>query len=236
MPLRSSRLSQQQPSATSVIKVVLAGDAGVGKTLLAHQLANPERAADHAAAAERESTVGVDFFSVPVTTRDGLRVTVQLWDTAGQERYRAMSRTTFRGAHAVVVMYDVTDGPSFNSVSNWVDGAREIAPGATVAIVGNKTDLEHMRSVPHGFGASLAERLSHAPSGTAVRHFEISSFTRDQLDAFVCEAVSDAADALVANAAEQAQTRARADSDARKRAEAKKLTTVAKPAPPSRCC
>uniref|UniRef100_A0A7S1MI77 Uncharacterized protein n=1 Tax=Neobodo designis TaxID=312471 RepID=A0A7S1MI77_NEODS len=193
-----------QPNAANVIKLVLAGDAGVGKTLLARQLASAESGAVDEPV---ESTVGVDFFTIDVTTRDGLRVAVQLWDTAGQERFRAISKTTFRGAHAVVVLYDVTDVASFNNVADWVATVNAIAPRATIAVVGNKTDLEHLRAVPHGYGAALAERLS-VDAGDCVtapiRHFEISSYTRHRLDAFVCETVSDAADALLARATEAA--------------------------------
>lgn len=87
-------------------------------------------------------------------------VKLQLWDTAGQERFRTITRSYYRNAHGVILVYDVTDQRSFESVRSWIHDvdrfAREDVPKL---LVGNKTDLEEERVVPTKEGQALADSL-----------------------------------------------------------------------------
>ncbi len=64
------------------------------------------------------TTIGIDFKSRTVEL-DGKRVKLQIWDTAGQERFRTITSSYYRGAHGIIVVYDVTDLESFNNVKQW---------------------------------------------------------------------------------------------------------------------
>jgi small GTP-binding protein len=116
-------------------KVVLLGESQVGKTsIISRQLQNrapdvqPETIACHCSE-----------IAVMVGTRE---VILQVWDTAGQEMYRALVPVYLRGARAALLVYDVADRISFDSLPRWCDALLQVAPSAvSVFIVGNKIDL-----------------------------------------------------------------------------------------------
>jgi small GTP-binding protein len=135
------------------IKVLLLGDALVGKTSLLRRFTADSFADD------TKATIGVDFVGHK-SIIDGVFVDAQLWDTAGEERYRALSGITYRGAHAALVVYDVTSRESFDHAAEWTATVRQLAcEGCVVALVGNKTDLTHIRTVSCLEGETLRAEL-----------------------------------------------------------------------------
>ncbi len=89
-------------------------------------------------------------------------VKLQIWDTAGQERFRTLTSSYYRGAHGIIIVYDVTDRDSFDNVRQWMHEIERFAnPGVCKILVGNKCDMEEIRKVTTDEGAELA------------RHFEI---------------------------------------------------------------
>lgn len=96
-----------------------------------------------------QSTIGVDF-KVKHMTMSGKRVKLTIWDTAGQERFRTLTSSYYRGAHGVVLVYDVTRTDSFENLEQWLKEVQLYSPnnGESVIklLVGNKIDLE--RKVP----------------------------------------------------------------------------------------
>ena len=96
-----------------------------------------------------QSTIGVDF-KVKHMTLSGKRVKLTIWDTAGQERFRTLTSSYYRGAHGVVLVYDVTRTDSFENLEQWLKEVQLYSPnnGDSVIklLVGNKIDLE--RKVP----------------------------------------------------------------------------------------
>ena len=87
-------------------------------------------------------------------------VKLQLWDTAGQERFRTVTSTYYRGAQGIVVIFDVTERRSFESVRAWMEDVEKWAsPGTEKILVGNKTDLHESRKVTTEEGEQLAEEL-----------------------------------------------------------------------------
>lgn len=129
------------------IKVLLIGDSGVGKSSLL--LSFTTGSFDENISA----TIGIDFKVkkvdvVDAHTGDKARVNLQLWDTAGQERFRTLTSSYYRGAQAVVLVYDVNEPQTFNGLRKWLDEANSYcrrddteSNGVVFLLIGNKTDL-----------------------------------------------------------------------------------------------
>jgi hypothetical protein len=79
---------------------------------------------------------------------DGKTVKLQIWDTAGQERFRTITSSYYRGAHGIIVVYDITDLESFNNVKQWLHEIdRYASENVNKLMVGNKSDLTSKRAV-----------------------------------------------------------------------------------------
>lgn len=130
-------------------KIVMLGDSGVGKTSLVAKLTNPDRPMNH----EISATMGIEFDTQMLDTEHG-KVKAQIWDTAGQERFaRVLLPTYFRKAKGVILVYDITNAKSFESLSErWMTQLNDHASSDDLAklLVGNKSDLEASREVPKG--------------------------------------------------------------------------------------
>ncbi|CAI9764533.1 unnamed protein product [Fraxinus pennsylvanica] len=135
-----------------LFKIVLIGDSGVGKTNLLSRFTRNEFCL------ESKSTIGVEFATRTLQV-EGRTVKAQLWDTAGQERYRAITSAYYRGALGAVLVYDVTKPTSFENVSRWLKELRDHADSnIVIMLIGNKTDLKHLRAVATEDAQSFAEK------------------------------------------------------------------------------
>lgn len=118
--VHSSTMNQEQKWQKDTIdqnfdymfKILIIGNSSVGKTSFLF------RYADDSFTSAFVSTVGIDF-KVKTVFRQDKRVKLQIWDTAGQERYRTITTAYYRGAMGFILMYDVTNEESFNSVQDW---------------------------------------------------------------------------------------------------------------------
>lgn len=118
-----------------LFKLLLIGDSSVGKSCLLL------RFADDAYVDTYISTIGVDF-KIRTVELDGKSVKLQIWDTAGQERFRTITSSYYRGAHGIIIVYDVTDMESFNNVKQWLSEIDRYASDSVCKLlVGNKCDL-----------------------------------------------------------------------------------------------
>lgn len=135
-----------------LFKLVLIGDSGVGKTNLASRFAHNEFHGDS------KATIGVEFRSKTLEI-DNKEIKAQIWDTSGQERYRAVTSVYYRGAVGALLVYDISRRSSFDNISQWLREVRSQGDSnLVVMLVGNKTDLAHLRAVPTSAGLELAER------------------------------------------------------------------------------
>ena len=118
-------------------KLVLLGDSGVGKSSLALRYCQGRFSPFH------EVTIGAAFLQQHVRLQNGQQLKLHIWDTGGQERFRAMAPLYYRDAIGGLIVYDVTDPNSFESVRYWVNELRTKGPPKVcLAVVGNKCDCE----------------------------------------------------------------------------------------------
>jgi Ras-related protein Rab-8A len=105
------------------------------------------------------TTIGIDF-KVKTCEVNGQMVKVQVWDTAGQERFRTITTSYYRGAHGVLVVYDITDRKTFEDIGTWADTVAAFAPqNAQRILVGNKVDCAESRQVSREEGEERAAHL-----------------------------------------------------------------------------
>eukprot|EP01059_Diplonema_ambulator_P006382 TRINITY_DN16109_c0_g1_i1.p1 TRINITY_DN16109_c0_g1~~TRINITY_DN16109_c0_g1_i1.p1 ORF type:complete len:240 (+),score=55.38 TRINITY_DN16109_c0_g1_i1:78-722(+) len=138
-----------------LVKAVIVGDSGVGKTCLLSSYI----AGDGGYSTEYIATIGIDF-KVDMVECRGKKVKLQLWDTAGQERFRTIGVAYYRGANTVLLVYDLTSRESFDHIVGWVGEIRKNAqPGIPMFLVANKCDLKSQRAVSQEEGLSVAREI-----------------------------------------------------------------------------
>ncbi|XP_066480520.1 ras-related protein Rab-10-like [Tiliqua scincoides] len=136
-------------------KIVMVGDTHVGKTaiLWRYTALCPSQGA---LPSSRIGTVGIDFKVKTISFND-TTVRLQIWDTAGQERFHTFTTSFFRGAHGIVLVYDITNAKSFQNISHWMQDIHEKTDeDVEVILLGNKCDKETERVVPKNSGEKLA--------------------------------------------------------------------------------
>src|SRR3990167_1127539 len=142
------------PEYDHLFKLLLIGDSGVGKSCLLLRFADDTYTESYI------STIGVDF-KIRTVSIGGVKIKLQIWDTAGQERFRTITSSYYRGAHGIIVVYDVTDQKSFDNIKKWLKEIDTFAGGAVQKLlVGNKCDLVNERTVTTEQGKALAQDLN----------------------------------------------------------------------------
>jgi len=147
----------------------------VGKTCILRKL-SPQPGAGDPLSMATTATMGVDLVK-SVHRLDVGTVKLQIWDTAGQERFRSIAEGFFKGAHGVVVCYDITRKDSFLNVKEWLRSVAKHVDVCDVVLVGNKVDLAPAkRQVPTATGKAAADELG-------VPFFETSAETNTNIEA-----------------------------------------------------
>ena len=147
-------MTEKDNTSESVYKVLLLGDSKVGKTCFLM------RYTDNTFQEMHMSTIGLDYRLKSMTLKSGKNVKVQIWDTAGQDRFRAITKNYYKGAHGIILIYDVTNQLSFDNVSNWINQIKEEASDkVTIFLVGNKIDDVENRKIQTESGKNLAENF-----------------------------------------------------------------------------
>ncbi|KAI8338873.1 GTP-binding protein ypt1 [Chlamydoabsidia padenii] len=136
-----------------LFKLLLIGDSGVGKSCLLLRFADDSYTESYI------STIGVDF-KIRTIELDGKTAKLQIWDTAGQERFRTITSSYYRGAHGIIVVYDVTDQDSFDNLEQWVGEIHRYGSGdVEKVLIGNKSDLVDKKVVDTEQAKELADIL-----------------------------------------------------------------------------
>ena len=115
-----------------LFKLLLIGNSGVGKSCILM------RYADNSFTENFFNTIGVDFKIKTITLNDQV-IKMQIWDTAGQDRFRTLTSSYYRGAHGIIIVYDVTSRDSFDNVRVWMQEIEKFASeNVNKLLVGNK--------------------------------------------------------------------------------------------------
>jgi len=150
-------------------KVLLIGDSGVGKSCILLRYTEGTFIESYI------STVGVDFMMKTLRFGDKT-IKLQLWDTAGQERFRTISSSYYRGAHGIVVVFDVCSQASFNNIDGWLKQIDMFAADSVSRmIVGTKIDCAGKRQVEKEIAEAFAK-------DRGLNYLEVSAQTGENIE------------------------------------------------------
>ena len=136
-----------------LFKLLLIGNSAVGKSSLLL------RFSDNIFNESFLPTIGVDF-KIRTFDLSAKTVKLQIWDTAGQERFKTITSSYYKGAHGIILTYDITDKQSFKDIENWLTEVEKFANENVIKLlVGNKCDLESQRQVTFDEGKEYADSL-----------------------------------------------------------------------------
>ena len=137
------------------LKVVLIGDASVGKTSLLNRYITGSHSANVS------PTLGAAF-TTKLVEANNQTVKLQIWDTSGEERYRSMSPLYYRGAHVVLLVFDVTQEATFKDINSWIEQLQGHVNVNQILLllIGNKVDLgSDLRKVSEEQAADYAKTI-----------------------------------------------------------------------------
>ena len=124
---------------------------------------------------EYQLTIGVEFAEKKVTHNNKI-FQLHIWDTAGQEQFKSITRSYFKGSVCALVVYDITNKRSFESIKQWIEDCRTYMPKSRfIVMVGNKCDLKDKREVSTEEGQQLAASFD-------LLFFETSAKTKENVD------------------------------------------------------
>jgi small GTP-binding protein len=152
----------------SLMKIILIGDSGVGKTSFFRAFTQTN------INDVLTTTIGVDFMNKNIRVNDKL-VKVFLWDTAGLERFRELTTQYYRGTKIILLFYDVTYRNSFENLSRWLSSINSILTKEdyTLVIIGTKIDLKEPRAVSKVEAEEYANKIG-------ADYYEVSILTADK--------------------------------------------------------
>ncbi len=135
-----------------ILKILTAGEGGVGKTTLLHRYVEGKFSAD------TKMTIGVEFFLKEIDL-DGKQCTLQLWDFGGQERFRFLLESYVLGAKGALLMFDLTRPMTLENLQQWVTICRKGDPNLPILFLGTKLDLENDIMVDDDYAFTFKEQF-----------------------------------------------------------------------------
>ncbi len=134
-----------------LLKYIIIGDSFVGKSNILIQYTKNRFNEDY------QSTIGVEFGAKTLEINNRI-YKIQIWDTAGQENFRSITRAYYKNSVCAIIVYDISNRDSFNSIQNWVEDCKMQSPETVhLVLVGNKCDLDK-REVTKEEGLELANK------------------------------------------------------------------------------
>lgn len=159
-----------KPIYDYVLKFIIVGDSSVGKSNIMSSFTDKRFLSDHT------MTIGVEF-ATKVVSVENVKYKIQIWDTAGQETFKAITRSYYRGTIGCLLVYDIANRSTFDSLDMWLEELKNFShPKTVIVLIGNKIDLEKHRQVKYDEGKTFAERHN-------LVFFETSAKTFHNVDA-----------------------------------------------------
>ena len=142
---------QNQTDYDYLLKILIIGNSGVGKSCLLIRFADDIYQENYIA------TNGVDF-KIKTLDVDEKNVKLQIWDTAGQDRFRNFRESYYRVAAGIAIVYDITDPESFFNINSWlIEVEKNASKNVYKILIGNKCDLDEKRKVTFEQGKEFAD-------------------------------------------------------------------------------
>ena len=152
-----------------IFKLILIGNSGVGKSSILNRYMHQTFKESY------KCTIGVDFLMKSLEI-NGKTVKLQLWDTAGQEKYKSMVSSYYRGANVALVVFDITNHNSFDSLPTWIENYYKNGPEQkNIILIGNKKDMVDERQVTQEEAGLFSETNN-------MIYFETSAKDGDNID------------------------------------------------------
>ena len=177
-------------STTYIVKLILLGDVGTGKSCLLTRFSDDIFNSEHA------STVGVDFFSKTIMSSKNTLIRLHLWDTAGQEKFRSIISAYYKSIAGAIILFDVNNRKSFDNIKFWLQELREKNENShctPVIILGNKTDVDKTNRK-----ISFKEAYDYAKQA-GVRYSEISVKNNIGINESILRIVDDVENTFIIN-------------------------------------
>ena len=118
-----------------ILKILILGDSGVGKTSILIKYINNKFDESHIA------TIGVDYMDKTIKYKN-INVKLQIWDTSGQEKFRSIARNFYRNSDAIFLVFDLNNKDTYDNIKQWINDVEEHCPNIKKILLGNKSDLE----------------------------------------------------------------------------------------------
>ncbi|NIQ07851.1 MAG: GTP-binding protein [Candidatus Korarchaeota archaeon] len=133
-------------------KITMCGDYAVGKTSVCRRFTGKSFKKSY------KATIGVDLYTKVMNVKN-LVVNLQIWDLGGQARFEQILPSYFRGSNGSLVLFDLTRRETLKSISRWLKKVRNTAKSPTSILIGNKADLESLRSIDRSEAKTIQKKL-----------------------------------------------------------------------------
>ena len=139
----SKSIEERQKEKMYEIKIVLLGDPAVGKSSLVQRFCQDKFEENY------KLTIGGAYLQKEVKLKNGDTLKLHIWDTGGQEKFRSMASLYYKDAVAALLVYDVSNSETLESLDYWVKELRENVDNSNfiISVAGNKNDLPNEKRV-----------------------------------------------------------------------------------------
>ncbi len=134
-----------------ILKIVLLGEANVGKTSLVYRFIENKFRENY------KSTLGVNLLKKDMNVEGYGEVSAQIWDLGGQESFKSLRKLYLEGANGALLVYDMTNQKSFEKLDEWVQSFREARDDAPMILIGNKSDLKKQIKINESKSSDYAD-------------------------------------------------------------------------------